>query len=58
MPFIYGRSGTGPRKCFIKWGRSGKEYHYTCGNEAARKRAKAKANAQRTAIFSTGWTGR
>jgi len=58
MPFFYGRKGTGPQRCYIKWGRSGKEYHYTCGNEAARERAKAKAEAQRTAIFSSGYTGR
>ncbi|KKL82455.1 hypothetical protein LCGC14_1984630 [marine sediment metagenome] len=57
MPYIYGKDNSRMlAKCFVKWGKSGKKYFYTCGSIAARKRAKAKANKQRTAIFSSGWT--
>jgi len=59
MPIMYGQTASRKRaKCYVKWGRSGKKYYYTCGNAASRRRAIAKAEAQRTAIFSSGWTGR
>jgi len=58
MPLMYGKNNSRKAaKCYVKWGRSGKKYFYTCGNVAARNRAIAKAEAQRTAIFSSGWTG-
>jgi len=55
MPSITGKDSKG---CFARWGKTGKKYYYRCGNKAARKRAKALADAQRTAIFSSGYTGR
>jgi len=47
MPFIFGEDNRG---CYVKWGPSGKKYHYTCGNERGRVAAKAKADTQRKAI--------
>lgn len=47
MPYITGKDKEG---CYIKWGESGKKYHYTCGDEESRDRAKAKAQKQAIAI--------
>ena len=47
MPYITGQDKEG---CYIKWGESGKKYHYTCGDEESRNRAKAKAQKQAIAI--------
>ena len=38
-----------------RFGKSGKVYTYTAGDEASRKRARAKAAKQERAIRSTGW---
>ena len=42
-------------KTGFRFGNSGKIYYYKPGNEASRKRAKAKAAKQEQAIRSTGW---
>jgi len=47
MPVQLGKDKT---NCFARWGRSGKKYYYTCGNENARKKAKQKAYEQGLAI--------
>jgi hypothetical protein len=36
--------------CFARWGSKGKKYRYKCGDEAAMKAAKKKAQAQGVAI--------
>jgi len=55
---MYGKQNSRPQtKCWVKWGRSGKKYFFTCGNILSRQRAIAKAKAQQGAIFSSGWTG-
>lgn len=53
---MYGQTASRKRaKCFVKWGKSGKKYYYTCGNAASRARAVAFAKAQQAAIFSSGY---
>lgn len=52
------RTGKDKKGCWAKWGKTGKKYYYKCGNKIAKARALKKAEAQRTAIFSSGWTGR
>jgi len=47
----------GKRMGWYKWGQSGKKYHYTPGNETARKRAKTKAEQQREAAYASGYDG-
>ncbi|MCP4761438.1 MAG: KTSC domain-containing protein [archaeon] len=47
MPYITGKDKEG---CWIKWGESGKKYHYTCSDEQSRKTAKEKAQKQAIAI--------
>jgi hypothetical protein len=46
--------GTDKDGCFARWGKAGAKYHYTCGNEEARKNAKAKAYKQGIAIGEAG----
>lgn len=38
-----------------RWGKSGKAYTYTAGDEESRKRAKKKAEKQGIAVRGTGW---
>ncbi len=47
----------GERICFYRWGQSGKRYFYECGNERARKQAKARAEKQQSAAYSSGYEG-
>jgi len=47
MPLSRGKDNKG---CWIRWGRSGKKYHYQCGNAISRERARKKALAQARAI--------
>lgn len=47
MPINRGQDSMG---CYYRYGQTGKKYHYTCGNEDARKRAYDKARAQEIAI--------
>lgn len=47
MPIQLGQDKKG---CFARWGKSGAKYHYTCGNDDARKNAKKKAYQQGLAI--------
>jgi hypothetical protein len=54
MPTHTGKDAKG---CFAQWGKSGKKYYYTCGNDTARKGAVKKANKQGAAIRAGGWTG-
>jgi len=55
MPVEIGYDKDGP---FYRWGKSGRRYHYTPGNKASRKRAKAKAEQQGKAIRASGWRER
>ena len=43
MPVERGEDSRGP---FYRWGKQGKKYRYTAGNEGSAKRAKAKATLQ------------
>ncbi len=43
MPVERGQDSQGP---FYRWGKQGKRYRYTAGNEGSAKRAKAKATLQ------------
>jgi hypothetical protein len=45
----------GERVGYYQWGDSGTKYHYTPGNETARKRAKAKAEKQRDAARASDY---
>lgn len=47
----------GERMGYYQWGSSGTKYHYTPGNERARKRAKRKAENQRAAAYASGYDG-
>ena len=38
-------------KCWARWGEQGKKYYYTCGDDEAREKAKAKALIQGQAII-------
>lgn len=59
MPTTTGKDDKG---CYAQWG-SQTKYYYECGNEEARKRAKAKADKQGRAARASGygekavWTG-
>jgi hypothetical protein len=48
------RTGKDSKGCYAQWG-SGKKYYYTCGNDAAKKRAVAKANKQGAAAHASGY---
>ena len=43
--------------CFCRWGSSGAKYYYTCGDKAARNRARAKADKQGRAARAGGYKG-
>lgn len=45
----------GKRMGYYQWSERGRKYYYTPGNETARKRAKTKAEQQRTAAFASGF---
>lgn len=47
MPIQIGKDKDG---CFSRWGDKGAKYHFECGNEEAKKEAKAKSLAQAVAI--------
>lgn len=47
MPLMTGKDKEG---CYYKWGKEGKKYHYTCGDDSERKEAKKKAIKQGIAI--------
>lgn len=49
------KTGFKQGKCYVKWGDSGKEYFYECGNEQAKKAAIKKAEQQAIAIRSSGY---
>jgi hypothetical protein len=53
MPVKRGRDSKGP---YYQWG-SQKKYHYKPGDEAARKRAKRKAEKQGQAARASGYRG-
>lgn len=42
---------------FYQWGKSGKKYYYTPGNQKDREIAKTKAQKQMKAIFYKGYSG-
>lgn len=44
----------GKKVGYYRWGKSGKKYTYTPGNEEARKKARKKAERQGRAIKSGG----
>lgn len=46
----------GKRMGFYQWA-DGKKYHYTIGDDDARKRARRKAEKQRTAAYASGYDG-
>lgn len=52
MPVSRKQDSKGP---YYQWGSKGAKYHYSSGNEAARKRAKHKAIIQGEAIKSKGY---
>ena len=52
MPIRRGRDSNGP---YYQWGVTGKRYYYSPNDEASRERAKKRAEAQRTAIYASGW---
>ena len=52
MPYETGVDKEGP---WIRWGRSGKKYHYRAGNKKSKTTAFEKASRQRRAILATGW---
>jgi hypothetical protein len=54
MPVHTGKDSKG---CFAQWGSSGKKYYYTCGNDSARKGARAKAAKQGAAAHASGYQG-
>lgn len=54
MPIHTGQDKNGK---FYQWGKTGKKYYFKPGDEASRKRARGKAEAQQTAIYSSGWKG-
>ena len=49
MPAQYGKDTKG---CWVRWGNSGTKYHYACGDTVARKRAIARMEKQRKAIYA------
>ncbi len=54
MPVTTNKDNKG---CFAQWG-SQKRYYYKCGDNAARERAKKKAETQARAIYSSGYKKR
>lgn len=52
MPSLPGKDRLG---CFYRWGNSGKKYYYKCGDKTAAERAKAKADKQGKAAYSSGY---
>ena len=52
MPVERVQTAKGPG---YRFGKKGKIYTYTQGNEASRKRAKERAEKQGQAVRSTGW---
>lgn len=54
MPIHTGQDKNGN---FYQWGKTGKKYYFKPGDEASCKRARGKAEAQQTAIYSSGWKG-
>ena len=57
MPITQGyEQFRGKRMGYYQWG-SGKKYHYTVGDERARKRAKRKAEKQQAAAYASGYEG-
>lgn len=50
-------SGKDKQGSFYQWGKTGKKYYYVSSNEESRKRAYKKAQAQQTAIYSSGYKG-
>jgi len=57
MPITQGyEQFRGKRMGYYQWA-DGKKYHYTPGDEEARKRAKRKAEKQRTAAYASGYEG-
>jgi hypothetical protein len=54
MPTQTGKDAQG---CYAQWGNHGKRYYYTCGDDAARGRARKKADAQGRAAHAGGYAG-
>lgn len=54
MPTHTGKDAKG---CFAQWGGHGAKYYFTCNDDAARKRAIAKADAQGRAAHAHGYVG-
>lgn len=53
MPLKTGKDSEGS---YVKYGDSGKKYHYTAGDAASRERAKKKALKQAAAMRATGYS--
>lgn len=49
MPVQTGKTGN---RCWMRWGKAGKQYFYECGNAKARSRARRKAIDQGKAIHA------
>lgn len=54
MPVYRGRDSKGS---YYQWGKSGKKYYYTSGDEQSRERAKNKAEKQGRAAYASGYKG-
>ena len=52
MPVHWGRDSKGP---YYQWGKTGKKYHYTPGNDRSKEIAKTKAQKQGKAIRASGY---
>lgn len=52
MPF---ESGIDKGGHWVRWGQSGKKYHYKAGSKRSKEAAWMKARKQRGAILATGW---
>jgi len=48
-------TGSDSQGCYARWGNHGKKYYYKCGDDAARDRAKAKADKQGQAAHAGGY---
>jgi len=55
MPKIHGKDKGG---CWVKWGKSGKKYHYKCGSKQPKKTAEKRADKQASAIYASGYKGK
>jgi len=44
------RLGKDSKSCYAQWGKEGKKYYYTCGNESSMNEAKKKALQQGIAV--------